>query len=301
VEPYVGLVLLGSLLFAVGNVMQKRGIPAWIGSHSVASLARRPGAMLRALVRSPIWLFGLALTAIALGVETQALGQGDVSVVKPLSRMQTVFAVGLAAVLMRERLAAREWLGVAIVVVGAVLLGLEPVDTNVHAPSTAASFATAGGIVLVAALLVGLPEAGPAALRGELGLGLAAGLLFGLGDVMVKAGTEIARGPAGLFDLTQASSAVALLETSQLHLGVFATLAAFLLQQAAFARGRVSVVVPAIGAGGMLVVVLLGVLLLHETLGGERIVAIVVVIAGTALLTPRNAPAQGAGPATGKT
>lgn len=300
-EPYVALVLLGSLLFAVGNVMQKRGIPVWIGSHSVANLARRPGTMLGALVRSPIWLVGLALTAIALGVETQALGQGDVSVVKPLSRMQTVFVVGLAAVLLRERLAAREWLGVAIVVMGAVLLGLEPADANVHAPSTAASLATAGGIALVVVLLVGMPDSGPVALRGELGPGLAAGLLFGLGDVMVKAGTEIARGPAGHFDLTQASSAVALLETSQLHLGVLATLAAFLLQQAAFARGRVSVVVPAIGAGGMLVVVLLGILLLQETLDGKRIVAIVVVIAGTALLTSRDEPTHGTKRATGKT
>ena len=300
-EPYVGLVLLGSLLFAVSNVMQKRGIPAWIGSHSVASLARRPGAVFGALVRSPIWLVGVALSAVALGVETQALGQGDVSVVKPLSRMQTVFVLGLAAVLLRERLAVREWLGVATVVVGAVLLGLEPADASVHAPSTAASWATAGGITLVVALLVALPETAPAPLRGELGLGLAAGLLFGLGDVMVKAGTEIARSPAGHFDLTRANSAVALLETSQLYLGVLATMAAFLLQQAAFSRGRVSVVVPAIGAGGIVVVVLLGVLLLQETLGRERIVAIVVMIAGTALLGPRDAPAQGTQRATGRT
>lgn len=286
-EPYVLLTLLSSLLFAGGNVMQKRGVPAWVGPVSVVALLRRPLGFVGALVRSPVWTAGLLVTLVAMAVETQALGGGDVSVVKPLSRVQSVFVLLIAMAILRERMRPLEWIGVATLILGAVVLAQQPPDEVFFAPASATSLAASGGIVLGVALLVALTDQGALRVPGELALGIAAGSLFGLGDVLMKIGTEIARDPSGRFELATAGGMRALLGTAEFPLSIAATACAFLLQQAAFSRGRISLVVPMIGAGGTLVVLLLGAVLLRETLGAERLLAVAIMAAGTLLLSLR--------------
>lgn len=288
-EPYVALTLLSSLLFASGNVMQKSGIPPGTASLSIARLVGRPLGFFAALARSPLWLLGLVVTLLAMAVETQALGNGDVSVVKPLSRIQSVFVLLIGVVLLRERLGRLEWLGVAALIGGGVALGLEPSDAVLYAPTTRTNWTAAAVVAGLGALLVVSCDRRLVPLRAELGLALAAGALFGLSDVMLKAATEVARGPVAHFDLLHSDTLHGLVTTSEFYLGFGATAAAFLLQQAAFARGRVSVVVPLIGMAGTALAVLLGVSLMREPLGGQRILAVAVMVTGTALLAGRDA------------
>jgi drug/metabolite transporter (DMT)-like permease len=290
VEPYVALTLLSSLLFAGGNLLQKRGIPSWMGACSLRALIGRPLQLSRALLRSPLWLVGLLVTVCAVALETQALGLGDVSVVKPLSRVQTVFVVLAGVSLLGERVLRVEWLGLCVMTAGAVLLGLEPADDAICAPGVAASLATAVGIASVAVLLVVLGDREILPLPAEVSLGLAAGACFGLGDVMMKIATEVTRETSGPFDLTTAASLETLVTTPELVLSIAATTAAFGLQQVAFSRGRVSLAVPAIGVAGMVIAVLAGGLLLGEPLGAGRLVAIGIVVGGTTLLSVRDGP-----------
>lgn len=303
-EPYVQLTLVSSLLFAGGNVLLKRGVPSSIGSIAVATLLRRPHVFVGALFRNPFWATGFFVVLVAMALETQALGGGDVSVVKPLSRVQGVFVLLIAVGFLHERLHPLEWGGAVVVALGGVLLAQEPRDSLFFAPTTATSLAAAVAVALIVASLVVLSDRKRRWFPGGLGLGLASGLLFGLGDVLMKTGTEIARDPSGQFDLTSAQGLQSLLGASEFYLSFVSTACAFLIQQAAYSRGRISLIFPMNAAGGMIVVLLLGALLLREPLSTTRLTSIAVVVAGTLLLAVpirsalpgskrRNTPVEG--------
>ena len=286
-EPYVALTLAAALLFAIGNSLQKDGISRRIGPLSTAAMVDRPLRLVARLARCPIWMLGTAVTLVAVGVETQALGSGDLTVVKPLSRVQSVFVVVIGVVALGESLAGREWLGIAVLVLGALLLASQPADAVPYAPETATSGAVAIGIAVLVVLLLLLADRSANRLRGELGLAVGAGCLFALGDAMVKMGTEIVRGDAGSFDLWRPGTASALFGTLEFQLGFLASAGAFLVQQIAFSRGRVSIVAPIIGTAGTLLLVALGHGLLREPLGMTRAAGIAVVLAGGILLLAR--------------
>jgi uncharacterized membrane protein len=145
VDPYVGLALTAALLFACGNALQKHGLATRLPALPLRTVAR-PTRLLRALACNPPWLLGLALTFVAVGLETQALAIGDVSVVKPLSRVQSVFVIAIGVGWLRESLARTEWLGVTAVLAGVFLLGLAPGDGVPYTPSAAASLVAGLGV-----------------------------------------------------------------------------------------------------------------------------------------------------------
>lgn len=199
--PWVAFALLGALLFAVGNALQKHALAGRLPAQSVRTLAARPLRFFLSFAGSRTWL-------LALGI------------------------------------------GVA------------------------------GAIVLAAALADRHPTS-PAA---EWSPALAAGALFGLGDVMLKAGTESVRVRLGGFDLAHADTLAALALAPGFQLGIGLTATAFLLQQLAFSRGRVSVSAPVVGVGATLLVVLLGVSFLGESFGAGRALGVALTVIGTLLL-----------------
>jgi drug/metabolite transporter (DMT)-like permease len=283
VQPYLIFALAAALLFALGNALQKHGIATRLPPLSLGSLAH-PLRLSAALLRNPLWLAGLVLTGVALALETQALGLGELSVVKPVSRSQSLFALAIGVAWLGERLARAEWLGVAILVGGVVLLAREPSDALPHVPpgSVQLGAALAGG-ALAAVALGG--RSGPV---GEKRLALASGALFGLGDWLMKSGTESVRAQLGGFDLSSPACVSALVATSGLWLALGATTAAFGLQQLAFSRGRVSVVVPVIGVAATAVAVGLAALLLREPVGVLRGLGVALVGLGTLLVAGRG-------------
>jgi uncharacterized membrane protein len=118
---------------------------------------------------------------------------------------------------------------------------------------------------------------------------VAAGAFFGLGDVLMKAATEVARTRTGGFSLASADTLASVAVAPELVFSLVATTLAFAMQQMAFARGRVSLVVPLVGVAGTAVVVVLGAALLGEQVGAARAAGIAVMLAGT-LLIGRAAP-----------
>ena len=159
---------------------------------------RRPLASLHALFTNLRWLagFGAGLAGWALYVAALRIA--------PLSLVQAVSAggVGLLALLVSRvahvRLGAREWAGVALSVLGLVLLGLSllgraSVD---HHASWASVAAWIGGSAVLAALFAG---PGRRILAAGAGSGVAAGVLYAAGDIATKA--AVAGGTALLFAL----------------------------------------------------------------------------------------------------
>lgn len=184
-------------------------------------------------------MLGLAMTIAAYAVEIQALALGDVTVVKPLSRVQILFVVAIGVGALGERLARTEWIGVAMIVAGAVFLGIEPGDARVWVPRTAVIVAVVVSVGAIVAASLWFSDRGLDRRRREHAPALAAGAFFGL---------------------------------------------AFTIQQMAFLRGRVSLVVPLVGVAGTAVVVLLGATLLREQVSGARAASIAVMLASTVLI-----------------
>lgn len=288
-QPYVILTLISSLLFASGNALQKRGIPESLTPMSFVDFFERPSATFSALMRSPLWAAGLLATVVAMGVETQALGQGDVSVVKPLSRVQSVFVVLIAIGFLRERLLPREWAGITTLLIGTALLVQEPADHTLFAPPSSVTWLAVASLTCGVFFLVKLADRRLLGETGEVVLALASGILFGLGDVLMKIATEVVKTAAGRFNLASWEGFSSLLWAHEFYLSIGSTICAFLLQQVAFSRGRVSVIAPTIAVGGTLVTLSMGAYLLREPLSLMRLVAIGVMVLGTVLLSVKSA------------
>ena len=163
-------------------------------------------------MRRPVWtagrLFGSRLFAIGMVIATGAwLFHVAAMSLAPLSMVQAVLAGGVVLLaVMAERLfglriGRRQWLGLALTAVGLIALGL----TLPSAHGANAHFSVPGMISFEAGLIAGgmLLIAGPriGAPREHHGfmLGAAAGILFGVSDIAIKAisGMVGAHGAAG--------------------------------------------------------------------------------------------------------
>ncbi len=104
VRTVVVLVALGGILVATGRLQP-------LGSISIRS-----------------YVF-LALSGLATGASWvcyfRALKLGDASRVAPVDKLSVVLVAVFGAVFLSERLSASHWLGVALIVVGAVLLAMK--------------------------------------------------------------------------------------------------------------------------------------------------------------------------------
>jgi multidrug transporter EmrE-like cation transporter len=143
------------------------------------------------LVATGAWIFHVAAMAVA-----------------PLSVVQAVLAGGvvLLAVMAERmfglRIGRRQWLGLGLTAVGLVLLGLTlPATHGAHSRfSLPGMIAFETGLIGVGALLIIGPRIGAPAHHHGFMLGAAAGILFGVSDVAIKAisGLVGTSGVAGL-------------------------------------------------------------------------------------------------------
>jgi drug/metabolite transporter (DMT)-like permease len=166
--------------FAGGSALQHR-----VASASSASEESRAGFVAR-LVRRPLWLVGLGLSAVAFALHALALSRGDLALVQPVIVSGIVFAVLFRAGLDRRWPQRRTmvwliltWAGLALF----LLVRPEPTTNSVH-DTLAPVFVLVGGVVAVAAMLVARRSQEDR--RRGLLLGAAAGLLFGLVAGLVK-------------------------------------------------------------------------------------------------------------------
>jgi drug/metabolite transporter (DMT)-like permease len=196
VELGIGLALACALATNLGFLFKHRGACA-----APPVTIRHPLRSGRDLFRSKWFTVGMLVAAGAWGLHVGALA------LAPLSLVQAVISGGLVLLtVLAERffgcqLGTRQWLGVGLTALGLVLLTVTlPAGTGAHSSySLAGMIAFESAVLAVGTLLVLSPRIGPHEHHGAL-LGCAAGLLFGVSDVAIKAltGPAIAHGPLGL-------------------------------------------------------------------------------------------------------
>jgi drug/metabolite transporter (DMT)-like permease len=163
---------------------------------------RRPLRSARGLFASRLFAIGMLIAALAWIFHVAAMA------VAPLSLVQTVLAGGMVLLaVMAERvfgmrIGRRQWVGLGLTAFGLMLLGLtmpaaHGADSRFSLPGMIAFEAAliAAGTLLIMGPRIGAPREH----HGYM-LGAAAGILFGVSDIAIKAlsGLVASQGPAGL-------------------------------------------------------------------------------------------------------
>jgi drug/metabolite transporter (DMT)-like permease len=242
---------------------------------------RRPLRSARALFASGWFALGMAVALVAWILHVGALA------LAPLSTVQVVLSTGVVILavlgdrLFGHSVGARQWVGVAMTATGLALLVL----TLPSPDGGESAFAVPGMVAFEAAalalgtLLIAAPRLGaPAHHHGAL-LGGAAGLLFGVSDVAIKALTGAA--PEGLL-------AVAL--SPWLPVAAAASVLAFLASARGFQEGDAVPVIACTSTAANLTCIVGGIVVFGDALAAGLLLAVQIaafaLVAAAALVTP---------------
>jgi hypothetical protein len=271
----IGLLLAVACAAAasVSGLLKQRGAAA---SRPVD--IRRPLASAAALFRSRLFMIGWIVAVFAWVLHAGAIA------LAPLALAQAVIAGGLALLgLVAERffgfeLERRQWAGLIVVAFGMAVLGATAHSERNHTSygvSAILAFETVA-IVFGSACAVGCRASGLKARHGLL-LGVAAGCLFGVADVSIKAVTSGSHGTLGIVGPWTV-------------LGILAGIGAFYASARSLQTGEAISVITASAVAANLVGILGGVIVFREGLGSDpptiigRVVAFTLIIVAAALI-----------------
>jgi drug/metabolite transporter (DMT)-like permease len=284
IEVGILLALVSAMGANVAFLCKHRG-----ANQAPAVCFTRPLESALALFRSRWWAIGWGVGAVAWGFHVAAMA------IAPLSLVQAVMAGGLALLAIpaqawfRITLGWREWAGLAMSAGGLALLAVTADTSHDHSTySLAALIAFEGGVVAVGASLLAHGSLGRTRARDGLLLGIAAGLLVGVGNVAIKALTGTVSG-----DLLSLLSPWTVVTVVAGVLGFFA-LARGLQLGAAIQVIAISSIAANVAA------ILGGVLIFGDPVGSDplgivaRSAAFAAVIAAAALLPAPRVPQQAA-------
>jgi drug/metabolite transporter (DMT)-like permease len=183
------LSLLCALATNVGFLLKHRGACA-----APAVSLRHPLASAVGLFRSKWFTLGMLVALIAWSFHVAALALAPLSLVQAVISGGLVFLTVLAERFFGFTVGTRQWAGVGLTALGLVLLAATlPHSGGAHSNySLAAMIAFESALLVLGTLLVLSPKFGSHEHHGVM-LGTAAGILFGVSDVAIKALT----GPVG--------------------------------------------------------------------------------------------------------
>ena len=170
------------------------------GARDAASVdIRHPVRSARSLFGSKWFAIGMVVATGAWGFHVAALALAPMSVVQVVLSGGVVLLAVMAERLFGLDVGLRQWAGVAFTALGLILLGVTlPATGGSHSQfSLAGMIAFEGGLVGIGGLLIMGPRLGGPAEHHGMMLGAAAGILFGVSDIAIKAITGMV-GDAGM-------------------------------------------------------------------------------------------------------
>jgi drug/metabolite transporter (DMT)-like permease len=256
---------------------------AFLCKHRGASAAapvelRRPLASAAALLRERWFALGMGIAAVAYVLHVAALA------LAPLSLVQVSLATGvlMLAVLgnraFGHEVGARQWAGALATAAGLALLVITlPRAASAPGFGIPAMVAFEAGMLALGTLLIAAPRLGAPAHHHGVVLGAAAGVLFGVSDVSVKA---IAEGGFA---------------SPWLPAAVLASVLAFLASARAFQEGDAVPVIACTSTAANVTVICGGIAVFGDALAGGVMLVVqllaLALVAGSAFITPARAAA----------
>ncbi len=266
--PGLGIVVaaLATTSYNVGLIFEKRAL-----GRLPAIDARNAVGLLRTVLLDSAWLIGFAMMACGFVLQVVALMLAPVSVVQPVLGSGVVILVVLSRLVLRERLRRLEFGCVVAVAVAIAAIALSATGSAGQVGHHGNGLAIA--VVALPACLVALAVGGsalrPAPTTGKhrlpavgVSYGLAAGLLYGVATLWLKALSGAVFGHAGGFG----GLVLAVLGSPYPYLTVASSAVALLIFQTGLQRCRVSIVGPVSNITGSVFFLVAGTWLFGERL-----------------------------------
>ena len=281
----VGLALVCAAVTQLGFLFKHKG-----ARSAPRVQLQQPLSSARALLACRWFRLGLAVAAVAWVLHVAALALAPLSVVQAVLSTGVVILAVLGDRLFGCCVSARQWAGAGMTALGLLLLVVtlphQSADTSFAAP---AMIAFEVGMLAVGSLLVAAPKLGTPSEHHAVMLGAAAGVLFGVSDVAVKALTGVG-GPLGV------------VASPWLGVAVLSSCVAFLASARGFQDGDAVPVIAATSTAANVTCILGGILVFGDALAGNALlvgmqVMAFVLVAAAALLMPAGhgrAPAAAA-------
>ena len=181
------------LLLALGCAFFTNLAFLWKHKGAVAApevALRHPLASAKGLFCSKWFVIGFSVAIAAWGLHVAALALAPISLVQAVISGGLVFLAVLADRWFGFKLGRRQWWGVAFVAAGLAFLGLTAEHTGSHSSYSIAGMIGFEGVMVALGELLHLLPQGPARLVGDrhgVELAAAAGILFGVSDIAIKA------------------------------------------------------------------------------------------------------------------
>ncbi len=263
------------------------------GASSVAKVdVRHPLRSAIRLYSSKWFALGMLVATSSWGLHVAALALAPMSVVQVALAAGVVFIAVMAERMFGFQVGPRQWLGLSLTAAGLVLLGITlPASHGAHAHfSDPAMISFEAGLFGVGGLLImGKHMGGPAEHHGVM-LGAAAGILFGVSDVSIKALTGIT-----------SHGLLAVATSPWLLVAVLASIVAFYASARGLQDGEAVPVIAVTGTAANIAGIAGGLLVFGDPMPGSALgiaieaLAFVMVVVASALMP---APVRAAGVAT---
>jgi drug/metabolite transporter (DMT)-like permease len=280
------LALACALATNIGFLYKHRGARA-----APAVDMRRPFRTARQLYSSRWFAVGMVIASGAWIFHVAAMSIVPLSVVQAVLAGGVVLLAIMAERVLGVRVGRKQWIGLGLTAAGLVLLGLTlPGVHGAHSRfSVPGMIAFEFGLIGAGTLLIMGPRIGAPAHHHGFMLGAAAGILFGVSDVAIKAisGMVGAHGVAGL-------------ESPWLLVTIAASVAAFYASAKGLQDGDAVPVIAVTGTAANVAGIVGGIIVFGDPLAGSPVSLIVQVLAFGLVLTAAwlmPAPVRAAGPA----
>jgi drug/metabolite transporter (DMT)-like permease len=281
------------LLLALGCALATNLAFLWKHRGAVAAPAvdiRHPARSAKGLFSSKWWTIGFSVAIGAWILHVAALALAPISLVQAVISGGLVFLAVLADRWFGFDLGKREWMGVALTAIGLAFLGLtvQTGSGGTHSSySISGMIAFEGAMIFLGGLLLISHRVEPLRHRRGLMLGAAAGILFGVSDISIKALTGTV--PGDVMAIISPWTLVALA----------ASVAAFYASARGLQVGEGISVIALTSVSANLSAILGGILVFDDPMGGDAIeivargMAFAMVIVATGLMpAPMRAAAR---------
>lgn len=244
----IALSLFGAVLFAVGNIAEKRSVDR-MEKFSIRQIVKS----IRQLQKSWVWIFGALVSVLGAFVQLFAYHFVSISIVQSMSLAGVVLVVISSRIHFQETLGSREWVGLAVCAF-AFLMTVLSFSGGGTSPGKGAPanliLITALATSSVAALLLGLSQLRHRSV--DVVHGIAAGLFYGLVGVFGK--ELVARHDHGAI----IKLALEMLSTPYLYLMFISWAIALAIFQSGLQRGRIGILAPLSGSLSSIYIVAVG-------------------------------------------
>ncbi len=272
----IALALACALATQLGFLCKHRG-----ASSAPEVRMQNPLRSARALFSSRWFAFGMAIAAAAWVLHVGALALAPLSTVQAVLSTGVVMLAVLGCKLFGQSVSGRQWIGVAMTATGLGLL----VMTLPTPDGTGSAFAVPGLLAFEAAtlalgsLLIAAPRMGAPVQHHGVLLGAAAGVLFGVSDVAIKALTGLA-----------GSGLLGVVASPWLPVAALASVLAFLASARGFQQGEAVPVIASTSTAANLTCIVGGIVVFGDALAAGILLGVQLaafaLVAAAAIVTP---------------